>query len=64
MQQSRPDRVTSYDVVVFYDIPGVIFTGTNPPFVHYDPSEEYKSNFLALLETGKGVVFLHHTIAA
>ena len=45
-------------------MPGVVFTRSEPPFAHYDPSEEYKRNFLALLERGKGMVFLHHAIAS
>jgi len=60
----HPDRAAAFDVIVFYDMPGVIFTGSNPPFTHYDPSEQYKMDFLKLVESGKGMVFLHHAIAA
>ena len=58
------ERTEGVDVLVFYDMPGVTFTGRHPPFAHYDPSERYKANFLRLLDHGKGMVFLHHAIAA
>ncbi|MDC0660560.1 ThuA domain-containing protein [Leisingera sp. SS27] len=57
-------RAERYDVIVWYDMPGVIFTGSNPPFAHYDPSPEYKEGFLSLLDAGKPMLFLHHAIAA
>lgn len=60
----HPERAAEFDVMVFYDMPGVKFGNSNPPFVHYDPNEQYKSDFLDLLAKGKGMVFLHHAIAA
>lgn len=60
----QPDRAAAFDVIVFYDMPGVIFTGGNPSFAHYDPSEQYKLDFFKLVKSGKGMVFLHHAIAA
>lgn len=59
-----PETAAMFDVVVFYDMPGVTFTRGEPPFAHYDPSEKYKENFLRLLDNGKPMVFLHHAIAA
>ena len=59
-----PEHTAPFDVIVFYDMPGVIFTGTEPPFTHYDPSEAYKENFVRLLKSGKPMIFLHHAIAA
>ncbi len=58
----HPDRAARYDVIVFYDMPGVRFTQGDPPFETYDPSEEFKDAFLSLVERGKGLVFLHHAI--
>lgn len=58
------DRAAKYDTIVWYDMPGVKFTRSDPPFEHYDPSEEYKQGFLSLLDAGKPMVFLHHTIAS
>ncbi len=59
-----PENTDPFDVIVFYDMPGVIFTHSDPPFTHYDPSEKYKENFLRLLGDGKPMIFLHHAIAA
>lgn len=61
----HPDRARPFDVFVFYDMPGVKFTGSLPDrFAHYAPTEQYKSDFLSLLDSGKGMVFLHHAISS
>ena len=49
-----------YDAYVAYDIPGLAFTPNGPEIT--EPSEQFKENFLALLEAGHGFVFLHHAI--
>lgn len=58
------ERAAPFDVIIWYDMPGVTFTGANPPFAHHDPSDAFKAGFLALLDVGKPMVFLHHAIAA
>ena len=51
-----------FDVLVLYDMPGLDFKVSDPPgFV--DPTPEFKNGFLALLDSGIGVVALHHAIA-
>ena len=51
-----------YDAYVLYDMPGIRFRqGAAPEFL--EPDEDYKRDFLALLEAGHGFVFLHHAIA-
>jgi len=50
-----------FDVFVFYDMPGVRFGAGGPEFT--EPPQRFKDNFLALLNAGKGCVFLHHAIA-
>ncbi|BFM08332.1 ThuA domain-containing protein [Halioxenophilus aromaticivorans] len=57
-----PSVVSEFDSVVFYDMPGLDFQSRPPRFV--EPSAQYKANFMAMLEAGVGVVFLHHAIAA
>ena len=52
-----------YDVVVFYDMPGICFTRGDPPAEFSEPSESVIAGLTALLEAGKGLVFLHHAIA-
>lgn len=51
-----------YDAYVLYDMPGIRFRqGAAPEFL--EPDEDYKRDFLSLLEAGHGFVFLHHAIA-
>ena len=57
-----PLLATPYDVLVFYDMPGVDFS-TQPPTIT-PPSERLKENMNLLLEAGKGMVFLHHALAS
>lgn len=65
-----PDAAKNWDVFVMYDMPGIEFAdstarkhGTFPVKFH-DPSDEFIAGSRALLEAGKGMVFLHHSIAA
>jgi len=53
----------SADVVVFYDMPGVKFTRSDPPVVFAEPSVAAVSQFEELLDRGVPLVFLHHAIA-
>ena len=56
-----PEMAHSYDVLVMYDMPGIRF---GPGGVQYEePTQAYTDGMLALLEQGKGMVFLHHAIA-
>ena len=59
-----PEGARPFDIVVFYDMPGVVFTNSEPPFAVYDPKEAFKRNFLALLDEGMPMVFLHHSAAS
>ncbi len=59
-----PEGTKPFDLIVFYDMPGVVFTHSDPPFAVYDPSEAFKKNFMALLDEGKPMVFLHHAIGS
>lgn len=58
-----PEGVAPFDLIVFYDMPGIIFTHGEPPFAQYEPSEQLKANFLKLLDGGTPMVFMHHAIA-
>lgn len=53
---------TAYDAHVLYDMPGIDFNASPPTFV--DPGEQFKADFLGLLEQGHGFVFLHHSISS
>ncbi len=51
-----------YDAFVLYDMPGIDFhPDRGPDFLQ--PDEGFRRRFEALLEQGKGMVFLHHAIA-
>jgi hypothetical protein len=57
-----PAQAAPYDAIVLYDMPGIDFAQRSPlRFV--PPSDAVKRGFRALLEAGKGIVFLHHAIA-
>ena len=59
----EPDRACEFDVFVMYDMPGISFAGADPPVEFTEPPAGYPEKFRALLEAGKGMVFLHHAIA-
>ena len=59
----EPDRAAEFDVFVMYDMPGIRFTRSEPPAEFDPPPEGYPDKFRALLDAGKGMVFLHHAIA-
>ncbi len=56
-----PALAVGYDALVMYDMPGIHFGADGPVFE--TPDENYKANLLALLDAGKGMVFMHHAIA-
>lgn len=59
----EPERAAQFDVFVMYDMPGITFTGSNPPVQYSDPPEGYKRAFNTLVDQGKGMVFMHHAVA-
>lgn len=58
-----PDAPDSFDAIVCYDMPGVDFTSADAP-APVAPDEGFRANYLAMLERGIGMVYLHHAIAA
>jgi len=54
---------SEFDVFVFYDMPGIEFTGGDPPARFHPPPPGFQRDALGLLERGQGMVFLHHAIA-
>lgn len=57
-----PAGMKGFDALVLYDMPGLDFRQPDPP-QFLEPDEEFKHGFRALLDSGKGVVALHHAIA-
>ncbi|MDX1734487.1 MAG: ThuA domain-containing protein [Halioglobus sp.] len=52
-----------YDALLCYDMPGVDFTAQSPPGL-VPPDRAFIDNYLAMLDAGVGVVFMHHALAA
>jgi type 1 glutamine amidotransferase len=59
----HPDRLGEVDAIVFYDMPGLTFTRSDPPLELTDPSPAFVEGFEALLRQGVGMVFMHHAMA-
>lgn len=53
-----------YDALVMYDMPGIRFTGGEPPVDFIAPSADFQRRYRELLDAGRGLVFLHHAIAS
>ncbi len=60
----NPTGTAAYDALVMYDMPGITFTGDDPPARFEEPSESFTTGYRELLAAGKGLVFLHHAIAS
>lgn len=58
------EHTAGYDALVMYDMPGIQFTGGNPPARFEEPSPRFRRDYLDLLEAGRGLVFLHHAVAS
>jgi type 1 glutamine amidotransferase len=57
----NPEAAAPWDVLVFYDMPGIDFS-TQPPTL-VEPPPALKQGFMDLVKAGKGMVFLHHALA-
>lgn len=59
-----PQAASDYDAVLCYDMPGVDFTAAENPPGLVEPGSGYASDYLAMLDAGVGMVFMHHALAA
>ncbi len=59
-----PELASDYDACVCYDMPGVDFTTESDPARSLAPEPDVIERYLALLEAGMGMVYLHHSLAA
>lgn len=57
------EGTADYDAVVMYDMPGIEFTGAEPPVRFQQPTNAFKDGYLDMLTAGRGLVFLHHAVA-
>ena len=60
----QPDGAADFDAIVLYDMPGITFTGTDPPVRFDAPPPGYIDGFQSLLAQGVGLVAMHHAIAS
>ena len=58
-----PQAARDYDAILCYDMPGVDFTTSDSPRL-VPPDPNFTKNYLAMLDAGVGMVFMHHAIAA
>ena len=63
MQCYGPGLADEYVAILCYDMPGVDFTTGGAPGA-LAPTKQQQADFLAMLERGMGMVFLHHSLAA
>lgn len=59
----NPRDLAGIDALVLYDMPGLDFAGEGEKPAYVEPDPAFKRGFLDLLESGIGIVALHHAIA-
>ncbi|MDH3755607.1 MAG: ThuA domain-containing protein [Acidimicrobiia bacterium] len=59
----HPDRAGAFDVICCYDMPGITFTGSDPPVLFELPDAELVAGVEEMFEGGQGLVSMHHNIA-
>jgi type 1 glutamine amidotransferase len=63
-QLMNPEGMAPYDALLLYDMPGLDFDVHEPARPRFvDPGDTVRRGFEALLESGKGIVALHHALA-
>lgn len=59
----RGEQAGKWDAIVCYDMQGIEFRKPEPPRFE-QPPPDYAKGLVEMLETGQGVVFLHHAMSA
>ena len=59
-----PQAARDFDAILCYDMPGVDFTCTENAPRLVEPEASFTRDFLAMLDAGVGMVFMHHALAA
>lgn len=60
----NPEAMRPFDALVLYDMPGLDFASGPDAPASIEPDPPLKVGFTALLAQGKGIVALHHALAA
>ena len=58
-----PRAARDFNAILCYDMPGVDFTAPDAPRL-VAPEPDFVRDYLAMLEAGVGMVFMHHALAA
>ena len=58
----NPKNTADYDLLCFYDMPGMNFDSPKEN-IEIEPQQAFKEGFIELLEEGKPMLFMHHSIA-
>lgn len=58
-----PQAAKDFDAILCYDMPGVDFTAHDAPHL-VAPDPDFARDYLAMLDAGVGMVFMHHALAA
>ncbi|RVQ66563.1 ThuA domain-containing protein [Croceicoccus ponticola] len=59
----NPDGMRDFDVLVLYDMPGLDFDAPEHIPAYVPPPAGFAEGLRALLDSGKGIVALHHALA-
>ncbi len=57
-----PERAAPFDVILYYDMPGIDFQPGRAPG-RIEPPTHLREGFAALLDQGKPMLFMHHALA-
>lgn len=57
-----PEAAAGFDLLLFYDMPGLLFRAGEPPLA-MEPPAGLKDGFARLMDEGKPMLFLHHALA-
>ena len=58
-----PQAARDYNAILCYDMPGVDFSADDAPRL-VAPEADFTRDYLAMLDAGVGMVFMHHALAA
>jgi uncharacterized protein len=59
-----PEEAAGWNAYLLYDMPGYEFHRDHSSPTLFDPPEQFRRDFSALVERGHGFVFLHHAAAS
>lgn len=59
----NPEGMEGFNALLLYDMPGLDFNAEGSCPAYVEPLPELREGFLRLLQSGKGVVAMHHAIA-